>query len=165
MQSEVHDVLVSRASHSSKRKCLQVFDLKKRASETSIFYDTRVGLSLEKFQSSKLPTNRVVLQRYRWLIAGVTNPTRNEVITTITQEIRHLWVLACIPMKNYRSCWDIVQKCITNCVDAKKHVRKRTMFQNELNNLLDLRPITCSTLSALKEHLKKSGNPEWKTDY
>ena len=166
VQSEVHDVLVSRASHSSKRKCLQVFDLKMRTSETSIFYDTHVGLSLEKFQSSsKLATNRVILQRYCWLIASVTNPTRNGVITTTTQEIRHLWVLACIPMQNYRGCWDIVQKCITNWVDAKKHVRKNAMFQNELNNLLDLRPVTCSTLSALKEHLKKSGNPEWKTDY
>ena len=50
-------------------------------------------------------------------------------------------------------------------VDAKEEVKKSTTFQNQLDSLLDLRPVSCSSLSSYKEHLKKSVNADWENDY
>ena len=58
-------------------KTLQVYDLKKRTSDISIFYDSYVGPPLDKFHSSKLPHQRVVLQRYRYLLTSESKQKRD----------------------------------------------------------------------------------------
>ena len=68
---------VSTVIHQRPHKTLQIHDLTKRTSDTSVFYDTYVGPSLDKFPSSKLPHKRVVLHRYGYLLASDTKYTRN----------------------------------------------------------------------------------------
>ena len=129
---------VSTVIHQRPHKTLQIHDLTKRTSDTSVFYDTYVGPSLDKFPSSKLPHKRVVLQRYRYLLASDTKYTRNDIIGILTKEVIYLWELSSIPTKEYRRCWDVVQKCIGQWIDAKNDVRKSSAFQLQLDTLLDL---------------------------
>ena len=145
---------------------LQLWDLRKRTSDISIFYDTYLGTTLDHFPSSKLPLQRAVLRRYRSLLTvDDAQKSKSDMSTTITAEIIPLWESSCIPTKIDRGCWDAVKQCVTMWVDAKQDVKKTPAFQNGLDNLLDLRPIQNRSLSSLRDYLKMAGNPEWEEDY
>ena len=59
----------------------------------------------------------------------------------------------------------MVKKLITTWINAKQEVRKSILFQEELNTILDLRPADDMSFQSLENHLRRSGNPEWKEDY
>jgi len=89
----------------------------------------------------------------------------NDIITMITKEVRELWTFSCIPMRDYRGCWSIVKQCVSKWAEAKQDMKKSPKFQKDLNTLLDCRPVTCKTLSSLKQALIKTCNTNWGIDY
>ena len=76
-----------------------------------------------------------------------------------------LWEFSFIPLKDNRSCWDIVKNCVNMWAGAKQEVKQSSTFQKQLDTLLDLRPDLYRSLSDLKEFLKKSGNSALEIDY
>ena len=90
----------------------------------------------------------------------------SDIITIITKEVRELlWAFSYIPTRDYRGCWSIVKQYVSKWVEAKQDMKKSSKFQKDLNTLLKCRPVTCKTLSSLKQALIKTGNPNWVIDY
>ena len=153
------------SNNKSTRTKQNIIDLSKRNSLLNDFYTEFLGASIEIFPSSKLPLNRSVLQRYRALRSISHNTSKTEIVGTITNEVLQLWDNSSITHDTYRSSCKVVQSLVTKWVDATQEQRKSYQFQSELNKLLDIRPRSLQTLSALKSHLQASGNSSWLRDY
>ena len=161
-QSEISSSFSSSTSSSSSHHS----NLQKRSSEISKMYDLYVGVALEIFPSSRLPLQRTVLQRYRFFRSfSAPNSPLSEIVTTITKEVRDLWERARIPMKDYLGCWVIAKECITKWTNSRREIKMDSKFQKQLNTLLDIRPVNCKSLSALKIALKSKDPVNWSNDY
>ena len=55
---------------SVRQNSFNVCSLSKRTSQTNMYYDEYLGPAIDKFPASKLPHQRVVLQRYRFLLSS-----------------------------------------------------------------------------------------------
>ena len=65
-----NDSTAQSSSTLSRKDSLNFYDLKKRSRKTTATYESLLGPSLSVFPSSKLPHQRAILQRYRFLITG-----------------------------------------------------------------------------------------------
>ena len=144
-----------------------VTELKSRHSDISNFYNEHLGSALEGFPARVLPRNRCVLRRYRSLRTDQHAADQRLVSLAISKEVMDLWERSAIPHIDFKACAYKIQKIVSRWTNAKKDRksdRTSPRYQKELNNLLDLRPESLSTLPALKAELKKRGK-NWEDDY
>ena len=150
------DVPMTKSSGKSKTN---VAALASRNADVSKLYDKCVGKAIEFFPTSRLPTNRVILQRYRHLRAAKHFGTLVDIIKTITLEVTYLLNCSLIPYKSNKDCQYLVRKLIDKWLNAKGFERESPSFLNGLENLLDLRPTNLYDLDnlaqALKNHVKR----------
>ena len=141
-----------------------VIQLKSRHSDVSDFYNTYLGPALECFPAKVLPRNRSVLQRYRSIRIGHHNSDQRTVCCTLSKEVIDLWDKSAIPHVDFEACVYKIKKITTRWTNAKRDERTSSLYQKELDNLLDLRPPSLSKLPALKAELQKRGE-SWELDY
>ena len=159
------EVASPESGSTAKRRKQHIVDLRKRSSSLSNVYTESLGEPLTNFPSSKLPMKRTVLRRYRYLRSISHKMKTSEITGIITKELLKLWDDGSIPCDNYRGACKVVQRLLEKWIDASDEQRRSTSFQNDLNKLLDIRPRSLQTLSALKSHLQSSGNADWLSDY
>ena len=159
------EVASPESGSTAKRRKQNIVDLRKRSSPLSTMYTESLGHPLTNFPSSKLPMKRTVLRRYRYIRSISHKMPTSEITGIITKELLQLWEDGSIPCDNYRGACKVVQRLLEKWIDASDEKRKSDSFQNDLNQLLDIRPRSLQTLSALKSHLQSSGNADWLSDY
>ena len=128
------------------------------------FYNTYLGPALECFPAKVLPRNRFVLQRYRSIRTGHHNSDHQTVYCTLSKEVIDLLHRSAIPHVDFEACVYKIKKITTRWTNAKRDERTSSLYQKELDNLLDLRPPSLSKLPALKAELQKRGE-SWERDY
>ena len=163
----VNDPSVSATTpkHTGRGKSSHVSDLRRKSSALSLSYDKSVGKGLEAFPSSRLPTKRTVLQRYRYIRSQSHNQSKVSVVATITEEISFLWDNGSIPRKSEKDCNYMVKCLINEWLNAKPTKRESSDFQNNLNNLLDIRPTDLMDLKTLRDYLKHRRYVGWERDF
>ena len=94
----------NQTDQSKVKTCKSGWDLQRRSSELNKVYDTYLGQAIERFQPSKLPIKRVVLQRYRDIRSKEVNAPKHTIVNTIPSELYELWEKSAIPCKSYNVC-------------------------------------------------------------
>ena len=150
------------------RVSTNVMKLSSRNSEITEFYDQFIGEALDQLPLKRLPTKRTLLQRFRALRSASHNLAQTTIVTTIADEVMKLWDCGAIPRKKSEACTHDVKKVVMGWVNSKKEEKVSQRYQRSLDSLLDLRPVTCSTLPALKKELKRlrgTDDETWLEDY
>ena len=142
-----------------------VSTLQRRSSEMSKFYDAHLGPALEKFNPSKLPMKRTILQRYRDLRAKQPTVSQHIIVGTISSEIYSLWERSAIPCKSLKHCKRAVSSLLSKWTNGRNEEKVSTSFQENLDVLFDVRRSDCMDLDGLKSQLKATGNVDWLRDY
>ncbi len=140
--------------------------LSQRHSKVSSDWDTHLGPGNDHFSPLHLPIVRAVLQRYRYL--RTENPTDKKIniASVIAHEVISLWDKAWIPHHEFRA----TQKAVLKEIDAwiksshRPESRGKAEFQDSLNQLFDIRPVSLRSMEALEKHLKSSRNEDWQSD-
>ena len=144
------------------RVATHVTELSSRNSELNDFHDKYVGVALNSFPWKHFPLKRTILQRYRALRAESHNVAHSDLVSIITKEVIELWDCSAIPHIDLKGCTYQVKRLISQWVSARKDEKTSTLYQDNLNKLLDLRPPSLSTLPALRKELNKLRGDEEK---
>ena len=144
-------------------------------SKQNEFRDKLLGGTLEFIPTSKLPTNRVVLHRARYLrtdsninrsVSPVGDISDKDIAKTIANEIDDIWEKAALPHIRI----DYIQKHVHKLMDKLNGLMKNwsrltqdkeplMSFSKSLDELFDI------SYKDLQYRLSTSGNPQWKEDF
>ena len=73
--------------------------------------------------------------------------------------------MQCFSHIDLESCSHRVKQVVSQWVSMKKKDKIGQICQDGLKNVLDLRPVSCSTLRILKTEFKKLRGNDWEEDY
>ena len=140
-------------SKKSKAKTRQNF-------KDSTSFNNLVGPKIEAFPHTKLPKNKLILQRYMSLRDQFCNKTVTALISIIFSELCEIWNLSRIPMKPERACKKIIGKVIDKFI-SMKHLSAKKIKENkvkefieDIDKLCDLAPPKPKLYEILKANLK-----------
>ena len=87
------------------------------------------------------------------------------VIFTISKILYESIECSAIPHIDLESCSHRVKQVVSQWVSMTKKDKIGQIYQDDLKKLLDLRPVSCSTLPTLKTELKILRGNDWEEDY
>ena len=136
-------------------------------------WDAVVGPSKSVISNYRLPTRRVILQRYRHLSEDcIGNQWKSEAnkqhaISKITSEVVGIWNKARVIMVARKNVFKRIKQVINSYVDGRLYINKKDKikkreteeYQQYLNELCDLSP------TDVFEKMKSTKKATWQEDY
>ena len=137
------------------------------------FQDSKVwndlaGIPIDLFPLTKLPKNKVVLQRYLSLRREFPKKKTFLLVNILHSEVKEIWKAARIPTLSDKLCKMKIRELIDKFI-AFKHWDSKRAFETEitkmkalLEQLLDLAPLNLRDLLQASYRLNKKWEDDWK---
>ncbi len=111
-----------------------------RTSSVSRGWDAAVGVAIHIMPSSKLPTKRIILSRYRAMREEDINGTTSHMVTKIADELLHIWAMSPrIPVLSVGTVQQKVSLLIKDHLNkAPASRRLHPEYQNSLDRLFNI---------------------------
>ena len=133
-----------------------------RTSPASKSFQEIVGPCQSSFNTSKLPTNRAILQRYREIRLQNVQRPKKDIAEAIVREVVSIWQSATIPTQMEHHCVEKVLKVINGYCMAGTNTQStlsKPVYQNFLDSLCDISPID------VEQQLASTRSNTWREDY
>ena len=87
------------------------------------------------------------------------------VILTISKKLYESLECSAIPHIGLENCSHRIKQVVSQWVSMTKKDKIGQIYQDDLKKILDLRPVSCSTLPTLTTELQKLQGNDWEEDY
>ena len=142
----------------------------KRLTPAQLLWNELVGQDRECIPSNRLPTNRVIMQRYKSLKGTLPQSTPVRTFAKqLYEEVAKVWAKANIPIKSQKAVVESVTRLLlswstfsANAHKCKPESNKYKTYSNMLDSLCDL---TEGDEDKLKEQMRSSRLPTWERDF
>lgn len=125
--------------------------------------DMIIGSSIDLIPQSKLPTKKVVLQRWQGHRMKEKKPSDKEVVDLLSREVIHIWNLARIPTRREDHVKDKVFKLIS---EIKRLLKHPDLHESDVGKEYMLSIEHCFDIgsSNMESDIVSRTNPMWKED-
>ena len=115
-----------------------------------------VGPSLDILPRKCLPTNRVVMQRYKALSIQFPRKNYSFYAETLYGEVKDIWTRTNIPLAEKRTCTKRIERLLESwqrnrCRDTDEGSKEMQKYQESLNNVLNM---TFNKVTDVEDSLK-----------